>query len=217
MPSACASFAGVISTEIPMSNTIRPPHANVLGGLRAVKKTPLMIAAHRARPSTHLARGLPRAAPSACRPDRTGEAPVVPCPVRSPGGARRRAGAVQLSCRLRIGTGRPWTVREARRPPAGPARPDRHGSIRLDILWPGRDETRRRGSQMSETQIRKHHSNQDLDQRLTVKRLSAPASGLGEAAPRAGALRALRSRSAAPPAAPPPAPRARRATGASRP
>ncbi len=62
-------------------------------------------------------------------PDRNAEVPAAPRPVRSPGGASRRARGVQQRRRSGIGTGRPWTAREARRPPEGPARPDRRGSI----------------------------------------------------------------------------------------
>jgi len=77
-------------------------------------------------------------------PDRKGEAPVAPCPVRSPGGASRRARGVQLHCRLRIGARRPWTACEARRPRGGPTRPDRHGSIGLQLHGRAPYESRRR-------------------------------------------------------------------------
>ena len=43
----------------------------------------------------------------------------------------------------RDGPGWPWTVRKARRPPAGPARSDRHGSIGLETIQPARNGRRR--------------------------------------------------------------------------
>ena len=118
---------------------IRPmPPARASVALDAAAFPPDQEAESRSREEAAPAR------PAEHSPDRIGEAPVARRPVRSPGGASRRAREVRLHRRLRIGARRPWTACEARRPRGGPTRPDRHGSIGLQLHGRAPYESRRR-------------------------------------------------------------------------
>ena len=101
---------------------IRPmPPARASVALDAAAFPPDQEAESRSREEAAPAR------PAEHSPDRIGEAPVARRPVRSPGGGSRRARGLQRHGRMRIGTGRPWTACEARRPRgrAGAARSPR--------------------------------------------------------------------------------------------
>ena len=108
-------------------NPVRIVHA-VLPSDRRCSPRPILGPGKRPHPA--------RSSQQVAGPRRRGARGALPGPI-----ARRREpqgkGGGQLHRRLRIGTRRPWTVRKARRPPAGPAQPDRHGSIGLGFPGPG--------------------------------------------------------------------------------